>query len=235
MMQERRKAAEEFAHVWGYKGAERMLDTDYGSSQLSLKGVELSDDTKERRRKVEAGKNSHMVRGKTWRSKRASCLRSPLDIVAEQKQFVRLLKVLDHIARGIKGSAAVDTTGTDGNEVAGSGAQPIAGPSARKKRKLSSKTQKTPTFYGAPSKYNDRPPASAKNPKTIPFVGMVRTTWRVVHDPDDTMELQEDLPWWKEFETKIKPGDISEEDLAYLAEMEDDSNSELEGEPEGEL
>jgi hypothetical protein len=72
MMQERRKAAEEFARVWGYKGAERMLDTDYGSSQLSLKGAELSDDTKERRRKVEAGKNAHMIRGKTWRSKRAS-------------------------------------------------------------------------------------------------------------------------------------------------------------------
>ena len=84
-MQERRKAAEEFAHVWGYKGAERMLDTDYGSSQLSLKGVELSDDTKERRRKVEVGRNSHMVCRKTWRSKRAIYLRSPLDIVAEQK------------------------------------------------------------------------------------------------------------------------------------------------------
>ena len=131
----------------------------------------------------------------------------------------------------MKGSVAVDTTGTDGNEVAGSGAQPIAGPSARKKRKVSSKTQKTPTFYGAPLKYNDRPSASAKNPKTIPFVGMIRTTWCVVHDPNDMMELQEDLPWWKEFEAKIKPGDISEEDLVDLAEMEDDSNSEHEGEP----
>jgi hypothetical protein len=133
------------------------------------------------------------------------------------------------------GSAVVDTTGTDGNEAGGSSAQPVAGPSARKKRKVSSKTQKTPTFYGAPSKYNDRPPASAKNPKTIPFVGMVRTTWRAVHDADDTMDLREDLCWWKEFETKIKPGDISEEDLAYLAEMEDDTASEPDGGPEGEL
>ena len=68
--QDRRKAAAEFERVWGYKGVEGMLDTDYASSILSLDKETISNDSKERWRKVEAGKGANMVRGKTWRTKK---------------------------------------------------------------------------------------------------------------------------------------------------------------------
>lgn len=71
-MQERRKAAVEFECLWGYKGAEGMLDTDYASSIISMDDDDISDDSKQRRRNAEAGKGANMVRGKTWRSKRVS-------------------------------------------------------------------------------------------------------------------------------------------------------------------
>src|SRR6202020_2549759 len=95
---------------------------------------------------------------------------------------------------------------------------------ARKKRRVSTKSSKAKkTFYGAPSKMNTRAPASSKNPRTIPFVGMVRKSWRKEFDADDTMQLRVDHDWWSGFVDKIQDGDISEEDLAYLAEIEDDS------------
>jgi hypothetical protein len=71
-MQERRKASTEFERVWGYKGVEGMLDTDYASSIISVDEENLSEDSRERRKKVEAGKGANMVRGKRWRSKRVS-------------------------------------------------------------------------------------------------------------------------------------------------------------------
>lgn len=37
------------------------------------------------------------------------------------------------------------------------------------------------------------------------------------------MQLSVDHDWWSGFVGKIQDGDISEEDLAYLAEIEDDS------------
>lgn len=54
---------------------------------------------------------------------------------------------------------------------------------------------------------------------------MVRKSWRKEFDPTDTMPLHENYAWWKEFESKLKDGDISENDVGYLAEIEEDSDS----------
>jgi hypothetical protein len=70
LMHERRKGAVEFERRWGYKVVDGMLDTDYASSILSVDEEDLSEDSKDRRRRVEAGKGANMSRGKAWRSKR---------------------------------------------------------------------------------------------------------------------------------------------------------------------
>jgi len=63
-MQECWKAAAEFERLWGYKGAEGMLNTDYASSIISVDNDEISDDSKQRRRNAEAGKGANMVQGR---------------------------------------------------------------------------------------------------------------------------------------------------------------------------
>ena len=73
-MQERRKAAILFENSWGFAGADALLDTDYASSIVSVDEAKISEDTKSRRQKAEAGKGANMVRGKAWRTKRVSHL-----------------------------------------------------------------------------------------------------------------------------------------------------------------
>ena len=80
-------------------------------------------------------------------------------------------------------------------------------------------------FYGATAKANLRAPASTKNPRTTPFAGMVRASWVRKYHSDSVMELHENFAWWNEFKAKIQDGDLSENDLAYLAEVESDSDS----------
>jgi hypothetical protein len=140
------------------------------------------------------------------------------DHLAELAQFVALLKVLDHLARSLKTRTA-PVEEEEGNA-------PAADPQpARKKRKVSARSQKNVkrTFYGAPSKMNDRGPSSSKTPKTIPFIGMVRKSWRKENDPKGLLRLRQNYEWWDEFEAKIQDGDISSDDQAYLAELDSDS------------
>jgi hypothetical protein len=139
-------------------------------------------------------------------------------------QFVTLLKVLDHMGRTIKTRPAPEIVDppVDGQSVTESLTQP-----ARKKRRVNIKSSKLAkkTFYAAPLKANSRGPASTKSPKTIPFVGMVWKSWLRAYDVENMMELREDYVWWDKFQDQIRPGDISEDDLAYLAELDDDSAS----------
>jgi len=65
----------------------------------------------------------------------------------------------------------------------------------------------------------------SNKPKTIPFIGMVWKSWRKEFDTTDTMPLRENYVWWKEFESKLRDGDISENNVGYLAEIEEDSDS----------
>jgi hypothetical protein len=137
------------------------------------------------------------------------------------------LKVLDHIGCVLKAGPAADVPVVDSTDERGASVGPtnIASDTARKRRRVS-KSKIRKTFYGAPSKVNNHPPASSKAPKTIPFVGMVRKSWCKKYDSDNTMQLRDNFDWWNEFEEKIEGGDISADDLAYLAEIEDDSGSE---------
>jgi len=56
----------------------------------------------------------------------------------------------------------------------------------------------------------------------------MRKSWCKTNNPDNLLRLSENVPWWNEFESKIGIGDISEDDEAYLGEMDDDSDSERE-------
>jgi len=137
---------------------------------------------------------------------------------------VKLLKLLDHLARKMK-TAGTPAPLPTGQDEAGTSTQP----SAPKKRKVSTKIKTARrTFYAAPSKMNQRPPASAKNPKRFPYVGMVRKSWRKTNDPDDLLYYLENVPWWGEFESKIQLGDISDDDQAYLDEIDEDSSADEE-------
>jgi hypothetical protein len=104
-----------------------------------------------------------------------------------------------------------------------------AGPStqpAPKKRRISTKGKTgRRTFYAAPSKMSERPPKYSKNPKTLPHIGMVRKSWRKTKDTNNLVLLVENVPWWDEFESRIRIGDISDNDQAYLDEMDEDSSA----------
>jgi len=68
-------------------------------------------------------------------------------------KYVRLLKILDRLARKMKSVPAAP-----GQDEAGTSTRP-----APKKRKVSTKAKTGKrTFYAAPSKMNDRAPKSAK-------------------------------------------------------------------------
>jgi hypothetical protein len=54
---------------------------------------------------------------------------------------------------------------------------------------------------------------------------MVRKSWLNEYHKDSVMEMRENYIWWGQFEEKIQDGDLSENDLAYLAEVESDSDS----------
>jgi hypothetical protein len=217
---ERRRAAVEFERLWGYKGVEDLLDTDYASSILSYDEEGLSDDSKQRRWDAEVGQGAKMVRGKTWRTKRVSTylwIKSGAD---PGLQYFTLLKVLDHINRGLKARSSAVAVPDQAP-----GSEPTAGPStapdnssgqpAQKKRKVSTKPRKIirNTWYAAAEKQNGR---GLKSKKSHPFVGMVRKSWLAANDPDSLLRLREDYTWWNEFENKVNDGDISDYDVEYL-------------------
>jgi hypothetical protein len=139
-------------------------------------------------------------------------------------QYVTLLKVLDHIGRGLKGRSSVVAVPDQAP-----GSEPAAGPStapeqpAQKKRKVSTKPRKVVrnTWYAAAEKANTRGP---KSKKSHPFVGMVRKSWLSANDPESLLRLREDYVWWNEFENKVNDGDISDYDVEYLEEVEDASD-----------
>ena len=132
---------------------------------------------------------------------------------------MRLLKILDHLARKKKTIML-----PPGQDEAGTSTQP-----APKRRRVNAKgkTGKR-TFYAAPSKMNQRPPASGKNIKKALHIGMVRKSWRKTNNPDNFLQLSENFPWWDKFESKIQAGDISEDDEAYLGEIDEDSSADEE-------
>ena len=135
---------------------------------------------------------------------------------------MKLLKLLDHLSRQMNSTTA--SSQAPGQGEAGPSTQP-----APKKRRISTKGKTgRRTFYAAPSKMSERPPKSSKNPKTLPHIGMVRKSWRKTNDPDNFLELSENFPWWDKFESKIQAGDISEDDEAYLGEIDEDSSADEE-------
>src|ERR1700722_3658325 len=203
---------------------EAMLDMDYASSIVSINKSDLSKDLRQHCKNADVGKGANMVWGKTWHSKHVSFpIFEMIDHLAELAQFVTLLKVLDHLVRSLKTCTAPVKEEVEGNAPAAN-AQP-----AHKKRKVSTRSKKNvkQTFYGAPSKMNDRSPSSSKTVKTVPFTGIVRKSWHKEIDPKSLLCLRENYGWWDEFEAKIQDGDISSDDQVYLAEL--DSNSEDDG------
>jgi hypothetical protein len=86
-----------------------------------------------------------------------------------EKKYVPLLKILDHLGCQMKAKMAMPAMGPDDAETS-------AAP-AKKRRRVSTKGSRR-TFYAAPSKMNTCGPASTKTPKKIPYIGMVRKSWR---------------------------------------------------------
>ena len=169
-----------------------------------------------------------MVRGKTWRTKRVSThlwITSGADLGL---QYVTLLKVLDHISRGLKARSSVvavpdQAPGSEAAAGASTAPENNSEQPAQKKRKVSTKPRKIVrnTSHAAAEKQNTRGP---KSKKSHPFVGMVRKSWLAANDPDSLMRLREDYTLWNEFENKVNNGDISDYDVEYLEEVEDASD-----------
>ena len=61
---------------------------------------------------------------------------------------------------------------------------------------------------------------------------MIRKSWRKENDPRNLLRMQEDVVWWKGFQEKIQVADLSDEDEAYLGEIESDSEDENENQQE---
>jgi len=71
---------------------------------------------------------------------------------------------------------------------------------------------------------NNREPNSRKKPKRHPFLGMVKKSWIDENDPDHLIRLRDNYNWWNEFKDRIQDGDISDYDVDYLEELDDDSD-----------
>ena len=147
-----------------------------------------------------------------------------------------MLKLLDHLAREIKGGSSGEAVpGYHSHEAGGAGPHAgdntatIAGPSSQpapKRCKVSTRARKVAqnTWHAHPSKMNNREPSSRKKPKRHPFLGMVRKSWIKENDPDHLIRLRDNYNWWNEFEDKIQDGDISDYDVDYLEELDEDSD-----------
>ncbi|KAF8887305.1 hypothetical protein BD779DRAFT_1672763 [Infundibulicybe gibba] len=122
----------------------------------------------------------------------------------------RSKKVLDHISREMKASAGK--------------ALPIAGPAVTNLDLQTSSKKIKKTFYAPGGKTNPRAPASSKANPTIPTDGMVRKRWLIENNSTSLLERRIDPPWWKTWMGDLGGDDISEDDKAYLAEMEDDTD-----------
>src|ERR1700722_16041762 len=99
-----------------------------------------------------------------------------------------LLKVLDHLARSLETHGIPAEEGT----MLAANAPPTC-----KKQKVSVKSQRNvkQTFCGALSKMNHCGPLLSKNPKTIPFIGMIHKSWCQENDLEDLLCLHENPVW----------------------------------------
>jgi len=204
---ERRKAIPKFRAQYGEEntvGLESLIHTDYQSSEHSDNGAVDEDEYKEHRRHQGAGDYGLERRREEWRSSLVSLASVTIEYcLITPIQLNRIYAILSRIAETEATAAATSDIGQS--------------------RSRAGRARYT-RYHGLPANSNPRPPPARRTP----FKSLVSQAWMyrsgtvslpVFPDPPDYTILSIDIP----------DEDLTEADLVYYAEDEDDYNGDGEG------